>query len=50
VTGPPRRPNAKEDQMGVVMVRQKVKDGSAEEAEAAARDLFATQREESAVR
>jgi hypothetical protein len=36
--------------MGVVMVRQKVKDGSAEEAEAAARDLFATQREESAVR
>jgi len=28
--------------MGVVMVRQKVKDGSVEAAEAAARDLFAT--------
>jgi hypothetical protein len=28
--------------MSVVMVRQKVKDGSVEEAEAAARDLFAT--------
>ena len=28
--------------MGVVMVRQKVKDGSVEEAAAAARDLFAT--------
>ncbi|HKO84010.1 MAG TPA: hypothetical protein VJ140_05490 [Actinomycetota bacterium] len=28
--------------MGVVMVRQKVKDGSIEAAEAAARDLFAT--------
>jgi hypothetical protein len=37
-----RRPNAKEDEMGVVMVRQKVKDGSVEAAEAAARDLFAT--------
>jgi hypothetical protein len=32
----------KEDEMSVVMVRQKVKDGSVEEAEAAARDLFAT--------
>jgi hypothetical protein len=28
--------------MGVVMVRQKVKDGSVQAAEAAARDLFAT--------
>jgi hypothetical protein len=28
--------------MSVVLVRQKVKDGSVEEAEAAARDLFAT--------
>jgi hypothetical protein len=28
--------------MGVMMVRQKVKDGSVEQAEAAARDLFAT--------
>jgi hypothetical protein len=28
--------------MSVMMVRQKVKDGSVEEAEAAARDLFAT--------
>ena len=28
--------------MGLVMVRQKVKDGSLEEAEAAVRDLFAT--------
>ncbi len=28
--------------MSVVMVRQKVKDGSVDEAEAAARDLFAT--------
>ncbi len=28
--------------MSVIMVRQKVKDGSVEEAEAAARDLFAT--------
>jgi hypothetical protein len=37
-----RRPNAKEDEMSVVMVRQKVKDGSVEEAEAVARDLFAT--------
>jgi hypothetical protein len=37
-----RRPNAKEDEMSVVMVRQKVKDGSVEEAEAAARELFAT--------
>ena len=45
-----RRPNAKEDEMGVVMVRQKVKDGSVEAAEAAARDLFGTQREESTVR
>jgi hypothetical protein len=32
----------KEDEMGVIMVRQKVKDGSVEAAEAAARDLFAT--------
>jgi hypothetical protein len=37
-----RRPNAKEDEMSVTLVRQKVKDGSVEEAEAAARDLFAT--------
>jgi hypothetical protein len=37
-----RRPNAEEDEMSVVMVRQKVKDGSVDEAEAAARDLFAT--------
>ena len=28
--------------MGVVMVRQKVKDGSVEDAEAGVRDLFAT--------
>jgi hypothetical protein len=32
----------KEDEMSVTMVRQKVKDGSIEEAEAAVRDLFAT--------
>jgi len=32
----------KEDEMSVVTVRQKVKDGSVQEAEAAARDLFAT--------
>jgi hypothetical protein len=32
----------KEDEMGVMMVRQKVKDGNVEEAEAAVRDLFAT--------
>jgi hypothetical protein len=32
----------KEDKVSVMMVRQKVKDGSAEEAEAAARELFAT--------
>jgi hypothetical protein len=30
-----------EDEMSVLMVRQKVKDGRVEEAEAAARDLFA---------
>jgi hypothetical protein len=36
------RPNAKEDEMGVVLVRQKVKDGSVQEAEVAVRDLFAT--------
>jgi hypothetical protein len=37
-----RRPNAKEDQMRVTMVRQKVKDGSVEAAETAARELFTT--------
>src|SRR5215469_18568730 len=37
-----RRPERKEDEMSVMMVRQKVKDGSVEEAEAAARELFAT--------
>jgi hypothetical protein len=37
-----RRPNEKEDHMSVVMVRQKVKDDSVQEAEAAARELFAT--------
>jgi hypothetical protein len=39
-----RRPAAepKEDAMSVTMVRQKIKDGSIEEAEAAVRDLFAT--------
>jgi hypothetical protein len=37
-----RRPKPKEDQMSVVMVRQKVKDDSVQEAEAAARELFAT--------
>jgi hypothetical protein len=43
VTEPPHGwPNVKEDQMSVVLVRQKVKDGSVEEAAAAARDLFAT--------
>jgi hypothetical protein len=43
VTQPPgRRRNAKEDQMSVMLVRQKVKDGSVQAAEAAARDLFAT--------
>jgi hypothetical protein len=36
--------------MSVTMVRQKVKDGCVEQAEAAARDLFGSQREESAVR
>jgi hypothetical protein len=33
---------ARVDQMSVVMVRQKVKDGSVQEAEAAVRELFAT--------
>jgi hypothetical protein len=42
VTEPPRRLNAKEDEMSVVMVRQKVKDGSLQEAEAVVRELFAT--------
>jgi hypothetical protein len=43
VTGPSRgRLEAKEAEVSVVMVRQKVKDGSVEEAEAAARELFAT--------
>jgi len=37
-----RRSNAKEDEMSVTMVRQKVKDGSLEEAVAAVRALFAT--------
>jgi hypothetical protein len=37
-----RRPKVKEDEMGVTMVRQKVRDGSVQEAEAAARELFAT--------
>jgi len=37
-----RRSNAKEDKMSVTMVRQKVKDGSLEEAAAAVRELFAT--------
>jgi hypothetical protein len=37
-----RRPNAKEDEMSVVLVRQKVKDGSVDAAAAAARELFAT--------
>jgi hypothetical protein len=32
----------KEDEMSVTMVRQKAKDGTLEEAEAAARDMFAT--------
>src|SRR5215468_5559468 len=32
----------KEDEMSVIVVRQKVKDGNLEEAEAAVRDLFAT--------
>jgi hypothetical protein len=32
----------KEDEMSVTMVRQKIKDGSVEEADAAVRDLFAT--------
>jgi hypothetical protein len=36
------QPNAKENEMTVTMVRQKVKDGSVDEAEAAVRDLFAT--------
>jgi hypothetical protein len=42
VTAPPRRPNVKEDEMSVVLIRQKVKDGTVEEAEAATRDFFAT--------
>jgi hypothetical protein len=43
VTAPStRRPNPKEDDMSVTMVRQKVKDGSVDNAEAAVRDLFAT--------
>ena len=42
MTGPPRGGERKEDEMTVVMVRQKVKDGSVETAAAAARDLFAT--------
>jgi hypothetical protein len=37
-----RRPDPKEDEMSVTIVRQKIKDGSVEEAEAAVRDLFAT--------
>jgi hypothetical protein len=41
-TAAARRPNAKEDQVSVVMVRQKVKDGSVQAAEAAVRELFAT--------
>jgi hypothetical protein len=39
-----RRPNPKEEQMSVVVVRQKVKDESVQAAQAAARELFATQR------
>jgi hypothetical protein len=35
-------PNTKEDEMSLMMLRQKVKDESVEEAAAAARDLFAT--------
>jgi hypothetical protein len=37
-----RQPNKKEDTMSVTMVRQNVKEGSLEEAEAAVRDLFTT--------
>jgi hypothetical protein len=37
-----RRPNAMEDRMSVTMVRQRIDDGSVEEAEAAVRELFAT--------
>src|SRR5262249_26417257 len=37
-----RRPRGKEDEMSVTMVRQKVKNGSLDEAEAAVRDLFTT--------
>jgi hypothetical protein len=36
------QPDAKENEMSVMMVRQKVKDGSIEEGEVAVRDLFAT--------
>jgi hypothetical protein len=37
-----RRPDPKENEMSVTMVRQKVKDGNLEEGMAAVRDLFAT--------
>jgi hypothetical protein len=42
VTEPPRGGRTKENEMSVVMLRQKVKDGTVEEAEAATRDMFAT--------
>ena len=42
VTAPPRGGRVEEDKMTVTVVRQKVKDGSLEEATAATRDMFAT--------
>jgi hypothetical protein len=42
LTEPPRGGRPKEDEMSLTLVRQNVKDGSLEEAEAAVRDLFAT--------
>jgi hypothetical protein len=42
VTEPPPAAEPKEDEMSVTMVRQKIKDGNVEEADAAVRDLFAT--------
>jgi hypothetical protein len=42
VREPPAAAEPKEDEMSVTMVRQKIKDGSVEEAEAAVRELFAT--------